>query len=210
MADESQYKGKIDRRFYLSQKALGQLFRAVDLPKYTSLAEDYGRNGGTNGEDRASTSQSPYETKVMALLGKWLELDALEDELVQEGMQDLLDHYCAELGRITVAYKLTKYPLYEAEVFISALAAPRKGRKRRYMLADVNKEMAHLLGVVRGELDPMDIHSQAVQEWKMALQKCGVAWKLSMERLDQVGGCSFNMIVFEHMHKCTDRLKRLV
>ena len=32
MADESQYKGKISNKYYLSQKALGQLFRAIDLP----------------------------------------------------------------------------------------------------------------------------------------------------------------------------------
>ena len=121
-------------------------------------------------------------------------------------MRDLLEHYSWELKRILYAYKLTENPLQEAEVFIGALSAPRKGKKRRVNLASVNKEIVYLLDIVRQELEPKRPKHASKQDWKKALLDCYAAWTLSVNNLNEVGSCSFNMMAFEAIVRCADNL----
>lgn len=128
---------------------------------------------------------------------------------VDQDMSELLDWYSDTIAQIAYDYKLTEESLDEAELFIGALVAPRKGRKRRIMLADANKDLTYLLDDVRLEIGPDKPAQASISEWRTALASAYAAWQISLERLDRFGSCSFNMLAFEAMFRCIDKLSSL-
>lgn len=238
MADESQYKGKILTKYYLSSKALGQLFRDIDLPgeqvdnavpfsrarlitscqlsnplephppARRSRRKRRARNAARLSQAASIVARADtYTDKVNVLVRHWLGPNPNVPTAVQDAMRDYYDHYSLELNRILYAYRLTDNALQEAEVFIGALAAPRKGKKRRIMLASVNKEIVYLLDITRRELEPVEPAGTDAATWERALLGCYAAWTLSLDKLNEVGACSFNLIAFEALLRCAEKLQ---
>lgn len=160
-----------------------------------------------------ATSQVPdsvlrandYVSKIGATVRPWITA-VKGDEIQKEGMKELLNFYSDSIAQIAYDYRLTADALDETELFIGALVAPRKGRKRRVMLAAVNVELTRLLDNVRLEIGPIRPAQASAEEWSTALLSAHAAWLVSLDRLDRMGACSFNMIAFEAMFRCIDKL----
>lgn len=111
------------------------------------------------------------------------------------------------MAQIAFDYRLTANALDEAELFIGGLVARHRGKKRRAMLTAANVEISQLLDDLRLEIGPDQPAQASPEDWLAALTNAYAAWQVSSSALEGIGACSFNMVAFEAIMRCTEKLE---
>ncbi|KAI0004273.1 RNA dependent RNA polymerase-domain-containing protein [Russula compacta] len=191
--------------FYRSQKAIGQLFRAIDLPdvrNHNSAAHQKRRHIR---DDKTETDlddvfaalcigdreDDPIESAVEDRVAEFIAVDPHSDS-VRLAIESL-DRYSIELQGICACNALQRRKaamLSEEEAVIGTIVAkcPQR-RRRREAIAQLREQTSYLVKSVRDELSGDDDTSQ--YEW---LATAWTAWKVSRHLKDRFGSHSYGWI----------------
>ena len=145
LQDEQRFDERsLSQQYYASQKALGQLYRAVKIPR----AETESRSTPTTAsfESRAS----PYFTRVRAAVARLLGDVHWPDADLRS--QNIADWFCDQTLRLCQDHSHGSVRLTERELWISAKAAPSKDRVYRRKMASLNVDASELLAGLREAL----------------------------------------------------------
>jgi hypothetical protein len=208
-------KSSIDTLPLYSDKALGQLFRAIPLKDVTLDA---------SANELESELLDPSSSITNAIITAHLRLDlgspslllsSFDQELVQE-MKDHLYDFCDNLLYFATINSLsTRQDRYltEAEALLGYLSAPAKNpRLRQDKAAKLQRQTDELFEWVRGDVigyltdeDDEDVerHKAEILE---RLERCWIAWLVAKNEEEWYGVRSFGFVVLQLF---LDLLKKL-
>ena len=192
-------------RFYQSQKAIGRLFRAIDLPEVRTHnnAARWRRQHIRDDETETdlddvfaalcigNREDDPIESVVEDCVAEFITVDPHSDS-VRLAIESL-GRYSIELQGICACNALQRHKaamLSEEEAVIGTIVAkcPQK-RRRKDAIAQLREQTSYLVKSVRDELSGDDDTSQ--DEW---LATAWTAYKVSRQLKDRFGAHSYGWI----------------
>jgi RNA-dependent RNA polymerase len=201
-------------RYYTSTKAIGHLFRAINLPSLEDAAVQARaqkkqmrrrRRGDLAGLEEAmaelsigieGADEDPVAIVLRARISEYLEMDDTEDDTMLASVGDLFEKYTSELRYICATHSLAQrrkgVPLTEEEVMVGTIVAQTsQPRKRKEVMGKMRDQSAILVNAIRGELAGDD--EMPMEMW---LKKAWIAWRFSMVEADNdtFGAKSFGII----------------
>ena len=188
--------------YYMSSRALGELFRAITLADTAEISLD-----GAIAEparDPISIALGPYIRRQSCLVP-----DTLGDE---EAHQALFQNYTDELKYICATHTLTNQPgirLMEEEVVIGTILA--KCSQKRWRSDRIFRMQLHASVLVQ------KIHSELLKnpenastdELQRGLQRAWSAWNISVRHKPKFGSSSYGLIALDVTFNCLERLGEL-
>jgi RNA-dependent RNA polymerase len=210
-AGELGFRNKRDE-VYPSQRALGQLYRAIQL------SEDQLHHKGTHPSSRFGTDldveihakplpQDRYDTVSNHLrhaLARYIHVDIVPQEYFEEAV-GLLEEYIGELTRICNTYALTSRSILSEEEVVAGTILERTSQRRRRkdMISEMRTASTALVADIRDALRGSD--SDELEEWML---RGWAAYQVARSS-DEFGRKSFGLLtlgnVFEAMEAITQR-----
>ena len=216
-------------RFYQSKKAIGRLFRSINLPvmqklkaksnkqrqkpiadRELSLEEVLaGLRLNQGDDDDEDEDEDIIRTVVKSHVDNFINTQPLEKAIVQEVLQ-LFNRYASELLLICTTNSLTftrSAILTEEEVIVGTISAKcSQPRKRKDMMAKLREHTNTLVTSIREDLlgdDDFPLEDGLMRAW--------VAWEISVVERDKFGGNSFGWValgaIFEAIRDIEERDK---
>ncbi|KAI0053305.1 RdRP-domain-containing protein [Auriscalpium vulgare] len=185
--------------FYPSTRAIGRLFRAIDLPPVEASTSRRRRtqHGSNEFEDIFAElcldgpQNDPVFTAVENRVAEFIDVEPHSD-YVRMAMQEL-EGYADELISICAANTLTQRRnavLSEAEVTVGTIVAKcSQARRRRDAIAQVRDQTSDLVKRVR--LDICGEDDSPKEDW---LRRAWASWNVSRIREESFGAKSFGWI----------------
>ena len=192
--------------FYPSQRAIGKLFRAIDLPEVHMHVRDARRKRQRVREDQPEadldevfaalcmndSEGDPLESAVEGRVAEFISVDDPNSEYVKLAIESL-DRYSKELQGICACNSIQHRkpaPLSEEEAVIGTIVAKSSQRRRRKdAMSQLREQTSFLVKGVRDELSGDDDSSQS--DW---LATAWTAWKVSRQLKDRFGAYSYGWI----------------
>ncbi|KAF8609453.1 RdRP-domain-containing protein [Ceratobasidium sp. AG-I] len=159
---------------YQSQRALGQLYRAIQL------SEDYLQHKGTHPSSRFGTElnmaahakpleRAKYDLvshRLRVALSKHIYVDDVPREYFKDAV-DLLEEYISELTRICNTYALTSRSILSEEEVVAGTILERTSqhRRRRDMISEMRTASTSLVANVKDVLRGSD--SDELEDWML-------------------------------------------
>ena len=189
--------------FYPSQKAIGRLFRAIDLPEVQTRnkAARRKREQVRDDESEADLDQVfaalcmddgpgvPLESAVERRVEKFIDTDP-NSESVKLAIESLR-RYSVELQGICACNTIQRHkPLSEEEAVVGTIVAKcSQRRKRRDAISQLREQTSYLVKYVREELSGDD--DSSLYDW---LATAWAAWKVSRQLKDRFGAHSYGLV----------------
>jgi RNA-dependent RNA polymerase len=190
--------------FYQSQRAIGKLFRAIDLPEVQTHVRDARRKRHQVREDQPEADldevfaalcmndRDPLNSAVESRVAKFIPVDDPDSESVKLAIESL-DRYSHELQGICACNAIQSRKdatLSEEEAVVGTIVAKCSQRRRRKdAISQLREQTSFLVKYVRDELSGDDDSSQ--YDW---LAKAWTAWKVSRHLKDRFGAHSYGWI----------------
>jgi hypothetical protein len=197
--------------FYQSQRAIGRLFRAIDLPEVQThtRAARRKRRQVRDEDPEADLDQvfaalcmedrqgDPLELAVERRVKKFISLDP-DSNSVRKVIESL-GRYSEELQSICACNALQHHKstamLSEEEAVVGTIVAKcSQRRKRKDAISQLREQTSYLVKYVRDELSGDYDSSQ--EHW---LATAWAAWKVSREFKDRFGSYSYGLIALGEM-----------
>ncbi len=188
--------------FYQSQRAIGKLFRAIDLPETHVRAARRKRQQVR--EDEADLDEvfaalcmndiegDPLESAVESRVAEYISVDDPKSEYVKLAIESL-NRYSIELEGICACNAIQRHKtamLSEEEAVVGTIVAKSsQRRRRREAMSQLREQTGFLVKGVRDELSGDDDSSQ--YDW---LAMAWTAWKVSRHLKDRFGAHSYGWI----------------
>lgn len=192
--------------FYQSQRAIGRLFRAIDLPEVQMHVKNARRKRQKVREDQpeadldevfAALCMNDREGDRLDLavdrrVAKFIPIDDPDSESVKLVIESL-DRYSMDLQGICACNTIQRHEgaaLTEEEAVVGTIFAKcSQRRKRKDAMSQLREQTSFLVKYVRDELSGDDDSSQ--YDW---LAKAWTAWKVSRHLKDRFGAHSYGWI----------------
>ncbi|KDQ63790.1 hypothetical protein JAAARDRAFT_120957 [Jaapia argillacea MUCL 33604] len=178
--------GSSSLQYYQSQRAIGKLFRAIDLP---ALPE--ARRAANLQRRRLREEHEESLDELMEELSL-----AGEDEddpvfmAVENHLSQLFDQYASQLQSICITHTLSRSRsamLTEAEAVVGTIVANcSQARKRRDVMSQLREQTAALVSGIRDEIsgdDDTTLYEQLERAW--------LAWRIAIAGQERFGAKSF-------------------
>jgi RNA-dependent RNA polymerase len=198
--------------FYQSQKAIGRLFREIDLsdvqtqvraarPRRQQVREDHQPEVDLDEVFAAlcmnDRGDDPLESAVQSRVAEFIPVDDPNSESVKLVIESL-DRYSAELQGICACNTIQRHKgatLSEEEAVVGTIFAKcSQRRKRKDAMSQLREQTSFLVKYVRDELSGDDDSSQ--RDW---LATAWTAWKVSRHLKDRFGAHSYRWIALGEM-----------
>lgn len=214
-------------RFYQSKRAIGRLFRSIELPavqkmkakarrerrqpregRELSLEEalaDLRLNQRDDGEE--DEDEDIIRILVQRHIHNFIDTQPLEKAIIEEVLQ-LFNRYASELLLICITSSLTRSAiLTEEEASVGTIAAKcSQSRRRKDMMAKLREHTNTLVSSIREDL--LGDEEFPLEE---GLMRAWVAWEMSVAERDEFGGNSFGWValgaIFEAIRDIEERDK---
>ena len=191
-------------RFYESQKAIGKLFRAIDLPEVqTHRATRRNRRQIRDDDNEPDLDQvfaalcmdggqsDPLESAVENRVAEFISVEP-NSQNVKLAIESL-GRYSMELQAICVGNALQRHKaamLSEEEAVVGTIVSKcSQRRRRRENIAQLREQTGYLVKYLREELSGDD--DSSLYDW---LAAAWVAWKVSRQLKDRFGAHSFGWV----------------
>jgi RNA-dependent RNA polymerase len=192
--------------FYQSQRAIGKLFRAIDLPNVQTHVRDARRKRQQVREDQPEADLDevfaalcmndregdPFDSVVQSHVAEFISVDDPDSESVKLAIESL-DRYSIELQGICACNAIQRHKnatLSEEEAVVGTIFAKcSQRRKRKDAISQLREQTSFLVKSVRDELSGDDDSSQT--DW---LATAWTAWKVSRHLKDRFGAHSYGWI----------------
>ena len=191
--------------FYASQKAIGRLFRDIDLPE----VQTHNRAARRKRQQIRDDDAEPDLDQIFAALcmddGQGDPLESAVDNRVADFISvepdshnvklaiESLDRYSMELQAICVGNALHRHKaamLSEEEAVVGTIVSKCSQRRRRKEnIAQLREQTGYLVKYLREELSGDD--DSSLYDW---LAAAWVAWKVSRQLKDRFGAHSFGWV----------------
>ena len=205
-------------RFYPSRRAIGHLFRAIELP-VEPVSLPWRRKGQSTDivepevDDFIPIQNDAREDHLFKAIRTRVEevipIDGDPDEELVEPIKKLFKSYAAHLQTVCISNTLasTTTPLSEAEVIVGTIAQQTsQPRKRKELMAKVRDGTDRLARGIREELA-----GDETIKGEESLLRAWTAWELSISQGDTFGARSFGWIalglIFEAIKEVEDERK---
>ncbi|KZT74711.1 RdRP-domain-containing protein [Daedalea quercina L-15889] len=216
------------KNWYESQRAIGRLFRSIELPALRTVARaarfqrrhmddspEYSpedivaefRASGANGDDFVLRT---VEFRIMELIP--LSEDSISEDVIVT-MGQLLDSYTSQLRGICAAHALSyarSAILTEEEALIGTIVAKTsQPRKRKDMMSRLREQTSSLVKAVRAEISGPDGTPS-----ETSLERAWVAYKVALIQGDYFGARSFAWValgeIFDAIRDIEEEDKKLM
>jgi RNA-dependent RNA polymerase len=191
-----------NKGYYKSQRAIGRLFREIDLPEIPRVRRVNRKRPGERTTDKLAnkfkqvdfTDEDLKDALPQALrdrVSKFIDID----EITPDGMvyvQQIFRRYAAELQAICTANALSQtYASLSEEEAVTGTIAQKTSqpRKRKDAMAKLREQTDILVRGVREELA-----GDGDTPLEVLLKRAWVAWKLSVLEREVFGGQSFGWV----------------
>ncbi|KAJ7632964.1 RNA dependent RNA polymerase-domain-containing protein [Roridomyces roridus] len=192
--------------YYRSEKALGDLYRAISLDEPELLASDAAQQNETVQDDVSSNAiyriLAPHIEKNVP---NYTQPDGTEHEI-----HVIFQKYVEELRYISITHTLTSAPgvtLKEAEMVLGTILA--KCSQKRWRSDCIYRMRYHTQTVVRDIqkqlLDRSDSRL-APEELEDALRKAWAAWDFALRHEKKFGAKSFGLVALGIIFDCLEQL----
>jgi len=206
-------------QFYPSQRALGKLFRGIELPPVSSAVDEgpsrrrRGREKRTRQHEQASKSGMPEDVieEIEFLVDDYLGTHDLMNETSLSVVEQIYNRYVSELRTICATHSLSQSyssRLSEEEVFIGTIVAKTsQPRKRKDLISRLREQTDVLIRGVKEELDGDD--DTPLEE---ILERAWIAWGYAISKGAAFGAQSFSWIalhgIFEAVREIDTAVKK--
>ncbi|KAG9018986.1 hypothetical protein FRB90_007566 [Tulasnella sp. 427] len=224
--------GRNGRLVYRSNRAIGHLFRRIDLNDAERLAARQARRqragAGHNAEQRAEAKleramknlvitgparnvlQHPISLVLLPVLERHIDAASTIPENITTVARRQFDAYVSELRFIATCNTITWDPLTEEEILMGTITAKTsQPRKRVSMMARLRNQTDELVKRIRAELageltDTSDSESDDENEDDLEdwLLRSWAAWQVSVLRDKTFGGKSFGFVALRSIFEC--------
>ncbi|KAG9018984.1 hypothetical protein FRB90_007564 [Tulasnella sp. 427] len=190
---------------YVSQRAVGKLFRMIDTSILERLSSCSARQTGKI-DRRSQASQEPLHKALLLALEKYIDVKQSPAPEVALGATALFHAFTTELRYISASHSLTELPLTEEEILVGTIAAKtHQPRKRQALTARMRSQTEELVKRIRSAI----LGNNEDEHLEHALLRGCVAWHVSTTREEEFGATSFGFIalgaVFETMGAIDER-----
>jgi RNA-dependent RNA polymerase len=200
-------------KYYPSQRAIGKLFREIDLPALETVKQ-------TRRQHLMEDDEESLEERLLDLAinkdALYLKVEQYVQDLgididadVSEEIHDIFNRYASELRNICASHTLSHYKsamLTEEEAIVGTIVAKSsQPRYRRKVIASLRERTDHLVRILRQELGGDDDLSDEEQ-----LSLAWVAWKLSIRTRGRFGTKSFGWLALGQMFEKINAIKEAV
>ncbi|KAJ2928805.1 hypothetical protein H1R20_g8302, partial [Candolleomyces eurysporus] len=219
-APETVDVGKLEGRYYPSDRAIGKLFRAIDLPAERRLAMDGATRISTRRNQRAGSvsdfSDHPsvfgtdliYETIEMCVQEHIATEEPFRQQQFLDEAEEMFLHYSTELQGICITHTLSSArnaALTEEEAMIGTIVQKTSQPRHRSNMISRLRENTDIL--VRGMRETLEGDDADTEE--DFLQRAWYAWQVSLEKGREFGAQSFGWVtlggIFEAIRKIEER-----
>lgn len=226
---ESGAHAKQNRNSYPSQRAIGHLYRRIDLSDTERVAareakrQNRGMRDETEEDDTLLRAMEqlnvqgptrrglshPISRALRPLLSRHIDVGSSVPAERTSEAQELFEAYAAELRHICVYNSLNTKPLTEEEVLIGTIASKTtQPRKRKSLMTQLRQQTDEIVKRIRIELSGKSPSSERT-ELEETLLRAWAAWQVSLTIGDAFGGKSFGIIalgaIFEVLRDLEDR-----
>jgi hypothetical protein len=195
--------------FYRSHRAIGKLFRAIDLPEVHAARRK--RQQVREDQPEADLDElfaalcmndregDPLESAVECRVAEFIPVDGPDSESVKLAIESL-DRYSRELQGICACNAIQRHghkaaTLSEEEAVVGTIIAKcSQRRRRRDAISQLREQTGFLVKCVRDELSGDDNSSQ--NDW---LATAWTAWKVSRKLKDRFGAQSYGWIALSEV-----------
>jgi RNA-dependent RNA polymerase len=187
-------------RFYESRRALGVLFRSVELPELRpTLPEEAERtdDGILDGLERISLDDRTalHDTISLLIQGKLrgrIDL-SFDDVLARRVLIPQFEEFSRHLTWISSAFSLTGWPLAEEEIWAGTIIAKTsQPRRRNDLQANMREQSTIIADHIREDLaDPDDTNEWLIRTW--------IAWCISCRSPRVFGAKSYGYLALGSM-----------
>ncbi|GAA5981898.1 hypothetical protein JCM11641_001935 [Rhodosporidiobolus odoratus] len=192
-----------EKRFYTSDKALGQLFRAIPLKD--TQPKPWQHDDDTLDPSRTITTALAAASLCSSSLPQ---LPTRSPSKLKQEMRHLLVAFLPEIGYIASTHTLSKRPdryLSEVEVYLSAIAAPAKQpRQRQDLVARLQLATSELFDRFCDEISGW--YGEEELELEEQVKRACAAWQVALEAGEEYGVKTFGFLSLQLL---LDGLKRL-
>jgi len=189
------------KAFYKSDKALGILYRAIEIEKPSSYADVKLPPGLEVGAGYITKRLRPLVEKH---LPPKINMGKIQNMLVHK-----FKEYVAELTHIAHAHSLSgdaMARLDEQELVLGTLmATSNQPRQRKEKVATAKLHMRNLVKLTEMHFGELKAESTK-EEMRMNMQVAWEAWKFSVTQADTFGGPSFGLIALGSILRLLKRL----
>ena len=197
--------------FYPSQRAIGKLFRAINLPEVHMDVRNARRKRQTVREDQPEADldevfaalcmndreDDTLDSAVERRVAQFILVDDPDSETVTLVIESL-DRYSKDLQGICACNTIQHHKgaaLTEEEAVVGTIVAKcSQRRKRKDAMSQLREQTSFLVKYVRDDLSGDDDSSQ--YDW---LAKAWTAWKVSRHLKDQFGAHSYGWIALSEI-----------
>ncbi|KAG8906417.1 hypothetical protein FRB99_006919 [Tulasnella sp. 403] len=228
--------GEVDNRssrlkIYRSERAIGKLYRRIDLTDADRLATRQARREHLPGQNRRNEKRTNSELSLamekmtisgparvvlehpitLALrqqLQHYVDVNAVLPQSIIAAATDHFNAYASELQYICATWTLTATPLTEGEVLMGTIVGKTsQPRKRQSQVAHLRTQSDELVKRIRmvlreGDKETVVLDKKGVEE---SLLRSWAAWQVSILQKDRFGAKSFGMValaaIFETMRE---------
>ena len=182
-----------DVAYYRSEKALGKLFRAIDLSA-TSLEEDM-QNLAIRNEDHHDLDEHGQLNQIIrSAVSEYITLTDM-DTSMESSLEDMYFYHAEQLEQICSSYTMNQFHgarLTEAEVVTGTILGFSSQRPlRQEKMSKLREHASHLVSHIRHDL------SGGEEEYyppKHRMRLAYGAWELSLRKGCEFGARSFALI----------------
>ena len=211
-------------KFYQSNKAIGRLFRSIELPALRTLKAKSDKQRRTPKADRelsleealadlrldqGDDEDEDIRAVVKSHVNNFVDTQPVEEAIVQEVLQ-LFNRYASELLLICTTDSLTftrSVILAEEEAIVGTISAKcSQPRRRKDVMAKVREHTNTLVTGIREDLlgdEDFPLEDGLMRAW--------AAWEISVVERDKFGGNSFGWValgaIFEAIKDIEERDK---
>ena len=193
-------------QFYQSQRAIGKLFRAIDLPEVQTHVRDARRKRQKVRDDQPEADLDevfaalcmndregdPLESAVESRVAEFIIVEDPDSEYVKLAIESL-ERYSMELQGICACNAIQRHKdatLSEEEAVVGTIVAKSSQRRRRSdAMSQLREQTGFLVRVIRDELSGDEDSSE--YDW---LAMAWTAWKVSRHLKDRFGAHSYGWI----------------
>ncbi|KAG8946221.1 hypothetical protein FRC04_011967 [Tulasnella sp. 424] len=229
--------GRNGRLVYKSNRAIGQLFRRIDLNDADRLAAREARRQrgglGQKAEKKAEAKLEramkdltitgpardvlghPISLALLPVLRKHIDAESAIPEELTTVARKQFGAYVSELRFIANSNTITWEPLTEEEIFMGTIASKTsQPRKRTSMMARLRNQTDELVKRIQAELagdkqDALDLDSdeEIDEDLEDWLLRSWAAWQVSVLRDTTFGGKSFGFVALRSIFECLKEIE---
>ncbi|KAG8971334.1 hypothetical protein FRC05_011326 [Tulasnella sp. 425] len=221
--------GRSGRMVYKSNRAIGILFRRIDLNHADRLAARRARSQrgglGQKAEKKAEAKLEramkdltitgpardvlghPISLALLPVLRKHIDAESAIPEELTTVARKQFDAYVSELRFIASSNTITWDPLTEEEILMGTIASKTtQPRKRTTMMARLRNQTDELVKRIQAELagDALDVDSDDLED---SLLRSWAAWQVSVLRDTAFGGKSFGFVALRSIFECLKEIE---